>query len=172
MGGIGGKSPQRLIAQGFFQRFAVFIRGNMAHDDAQIGMIPLYLKQFLNAAVRAFQIGPIFKNIALKTVYRTTVEAGSAGETFVRGVRRRQVFSDFRFYTRFHSHTVGYGCSGVGKRGYSQKKTEEKCHDFHGLYDSQHNCSPTRYCQTACYFGGCELYKNITFGGLPCIQAT
>lgn len=119
-----------------------------------------------------FQIGPIFKNIALKTVYRTTVEAGSAGETFVRGVRRRQVFSDFRFYTRFHSHTVGYGCSGVGKRGYSQKKTEEKCHDFHGLYDSQHNCSPTRYCQTACYFGGCELYKNITFGGLPCIQAT
>lgn len=59
-----------------------------------------------------------------------------------------------------------------GQKRLFPKKTEEKCHDFHGLYDSQHNCSPTRYCQTACYFGGCELYKNITFGGLPCIQAT
>ena len=53
---IGGKASQCLIGQGFFQRFAVFIRGDMPHDDTQTGVFPLRLKRFLNAAVRAFEV--------------------------------------------------------------------------------------------------------------------
>ena len=48
MSGIDGKVVQRLISQSFFQRFAVFIRGNMSHDDTQTGIFPLCPERFLN----------------------------------------------------------------------------------------------------------------------------
>lgn len=78
----------------------------MPHDDAQAGIVPLRLERFLNAAVRAFEIRPVFKNVVLKAVHRPAVETGSAGETFVRGVRGCQVFGYLGFYARFHGHPV------------------------------------------------------------------
>ena len=56
MARIGGKAaaPHRPEP---FQRFAVFfVRGNIPHDDAQAGIVPLRLKRFLNAAVRTFEV--------------------------------------------------------------------------------------------------------------------
>ena len=53
---IDGKAAQCLIGQSLFQRFAVFIRGDMPHDDAQAGIVPLRLKRFLDAAERALKI--------------------------------------------------------------------------------------------------------------------
>ena len=97
----------------------------MAHDDAQIGMIPLYLKQFPECRSTGIPDWPNIQEYRLENRLQDDRQAGSAGETFVRGVRRRQVFSDFRFYTRFHSHTVGYGCSGVGKRGIPKKRQKK-----------------------------------------------
>ena len=73
MGRVGGKRVQRLIAQGFFQGFAILVGGNVAHHDAQIGMRPLNLENFLNAAVGAFEIGPEFHDVALKAVHGPAV---------------------------------------------------------------------------------------------------
>ena len=35
---IGGKAAQGFIAQGFFEGFAIFIRGDMPHNNTQIGL--------------------------------------------------------------------------------------------------------------------------------------
>ena len=79
---IDGKAAQRLIGQGFFQRFAVFIRGNMPHDNAQAGVVPLRLERFLNAAVRG-RVGaryPVWMHYpSLRTVLAPFDAHGSHG---------------------------------------------------------------------------------------------
>ena len=78
----------------------------MSHDDTQTGIFPLCPERFLNTTEGTFEICPILKNIALKAVHRSAVQAGSAGETCLRGIRGNQVFDDFRFHARFHGHPV------------------------------------------------------------------
>lgn len=130
---IGGKAPQRLIGQSLFQRFPVFVRGNMPHDDAQIGIIPLRLKRLLNAAVRTFEIRPVFKDVALKTVHRPVVQAGSAGKCFQRRVGLRQIFGDLGFDASLHGQPIRCGRSGVGKDGV-QAKAKCQRHSHEGVH--------------------------------------
>ncbi len=89
----------------------------MPHDDAQTGIVPLRLKRFLDAAVGTFEIRPEFRNIAVETIHRPAVQAGSAGKRLQRRVRLGQVFGDLGFDASLHGYPIRYGRSGVGKDG-------------------------------------------------------
>ena len=141
MGGIGGKVAQGFVTQGFFQRFAVFIRGNMSHDDAQTGIVPLCLKRLLNAAEGTLQI---FKNLALKAVHGSAVQACSAGKDFMRGIRGSKVSGDFRFNARFHGYPVGQGRSGVDGLGEGQEATEKNGLQEYYVMPHDHAVSPEK----------------------------
>ena len=97
----------------------------MPHNNAQIGIVPLCLKRFFNAAEGAFQIDPILNNLALKAVHGSAVQTCSAGKAFMRGIRGSKVFGDFGFDASLHGHPVGYGGSGKGWKDCVQKKEEK-----------------------------------------------
>ena len=90
--GVRRKAQERFKAQGFFQRLSVVVRRAVTHDNAHAEIFPLCPERFLNAAVRTFQVDPVFHEVALKFFCRPAVQTGSAGKGRIGRVRQRQVF--------------------------------------------------------------------------------
>ena len=97
-------------------------------------------KRLLDVAVWAFEIGPVFDDVALEAVHGCPVEAHFSGELFLRRVRGGQVFHNFCHdilgkrlgrsvgelrqesqtkeskRTKKHNHLVSVGVEGVEER--------------------------------------------------------
>ena len=78
----------------------------MPHHNAHILRGPLCLQRFADAAVRAFEIDPIFHQIALEVFHRPPVKTLPVGESFGRIVGNSQVFADLSPNLGSYSHPV------------------------------------------------------------------
>ena len=137
---VGRKLHQGFIDERLFDRLAIAGRGTVPYHDAQVGIVPLGGKRLLDVAVRAFEIGPVFDDVALEAVHGCTVKAHFSGKLFLRRVRGGQVFHNFCHdilgkrlgrsvgelrqesqtkeskRTKKHNHLVSVGVEGVEER--------------------------------------------------------